>query len=157
MIELKYDGGRDQPELAGLVAQEIRRHGMQDSVVVMSFNAARLEEMRGLEPGWSYGQLFDFQPAGADILEGVDLIGLQKLGASRRFLGLARRRGIDVYVYTLNDPFGISAMLSRGVDGLITDKPELARGVREFRAGLNPLQRLLVGVGAEIGMFSIFF
>lgn len=156
MIELKYDGERDQPELARLVAEEVRRHGMQDAVVVMSFNAARLGDMRGLEPGWSYGQLFDFQPAGSDILEGVDFIGLHKLGASRRFLGLARRRGIDVYVYTLNDPFGISAMLTRGVDGFITDKPELARGVLEFRAGLNPLQRLLVGVGAEIGMFSIF-
>jgi glycerophosphoryl diester phosphodiesterase len=156
MIELKYAGKHDQPELAGLVAEEVRRHRMQDAVVVMSFNAARLAEMRRLEPEWSYGQLFEFQPAGADILEGVDFIGLQKLGASRRLLGLARRRGIDVYVYTLNDPFGISAMLTRGVDGLITDKPELARGVLEFREGLNPLQRLLVGVGAEIGMFSIF-
>lgn len=114
--------------------------------------------MKSLAPDWTYGQAFQFQPRRSDeiFLENIDFVALHKLGASRRFLALAKRGDFEVYVFTMNDPFGMSAMLSRGVDGIITDDPELARSVLEFRTELNPLQRFLVAIGAEVGMLSIF-
>jgi glycerophosphoryl diester phosphodiesterase len=156
VIELKYDGEFDQPELARRVAETVRNHGMQDEVVVMSFSAARLEQMQILEPDWTYGQSFTFRPRRADILDELDFVALHKRGVRRGFLSVAKRSELEVYVFTMNDPFGMSAMFSRGVDGIITDEPELARSVLEFRTELNPLQRLLVATGAEVGMFSIF-
>ena len=51
----------------------------------------------------------------------------------------------------------MSTMIGRGVDSLITDKPALARTVIKERAGMSPLERLLLelaeilGVTAEIG------
>jgi glycerophosphoryl diester phosphodiesterase len=49
----------------------------------------------------------------------------------------------------------MSAMMSRGVDGIITDDPALARRVLEIRSELDPVQRLLVGIGTEVGVFSM--
>jgi len=49
----------------------------------------------------------------------------------------------------------MSSMMSRGVDGIITDKPALAIKVLELRADLNPVERLLMGIGTEVGVFSL--
>jgi glycerophosphoryl diester phosphodiesterase len=62
---------------------------------------------------------------------------------------------MEVYVWTVNDPYLMSAMMSRNVDGIITDDPGLAREVLEIRSRMDPVQRLLVGIGSEIGVFSM--
>jgi glycerophosphoryl diester phosphodiesterase len=49
----------------------------------------------------------------------------------------------------------MSAMMSRDVDGIITDDPGLARKVLEIRRQMDPVQRLLVGIGSEVGVFSM--
>jgi glycerophosphoryl diester phosphodiesterase len=48
-------------------------------------------------------------------------------------------------------------MIGRGVDGLITDRPALARSVLQQRAEMSPAERLMIelaetfGVSREIG------
>jgi glycerophosphoryl diester phosphodiesterase len=54
-------------------------------------------------------------------------------------------------VWTVNDPVGLSVMLSRGVDGIITDHPQLAVAVLGQRAALSPLERLLLYLAALFG------
>ena len=39
------------------------------------------------------------------------------------------RSGMELNVWTVNDPDQITQMVELGVDGIITDKPELARGI----------------------------
>lgn len=63
----------------------------------------------------------------------------------------ADKAGIDVFVWTINDSVGMSSMLSRGVDGLITDEPALARSVLRQRTELNPGERLLIELAAVLG------
>jgi glycerophosphoryl diester phosphodiesterase len=45
----------------------------------------------------------------------------------------AQSLGLKVVVWTVNDPAVMSRMLDWGVDGLITDRPDLARNVLEAR------------------------
>ncbi len=156
MIELKYDGEFDQPELARLVSEAVRKRETQDEVVVVSIDSTRLREMKNRDPGLKVGQLFFFQPRRSELLSDIELLGVHKLGVSRRFLAAAENDGLEVYVFTVDDPFAMSAMVSRGVDGIITNHPRLAREVLDFRRKLNPLQRLLIAIGAEVGMFGIF-
>ena len=76
---------------------------------------------------------------------------------SRAFVEHAHRNGKDVFVWTVNDAPTMSAMISRGVDGLITDKPALARRVLAERAKMNPVERAVLelagifGVAPELG------
>jgi glycerophosphoryl diester phosphodiesterase len=85
----------------------------------------------------------------------VEFLAVNASTATRGFIRLAHLHGLDVYVWTVNDPYLMSAMMSRDVDGIITDDPGLAREVLEIRSQMDPVQRLLVGIGTEIGVFSM--
>lgn len=47
----------------------------------------------------------------------------------RRFVAEARRRGLKVHVWTVNDPVRMRALLDLGVDGIMTDHLETLRAV----------------------------
>ena len=50
----------------------------------------------------------------------------------------AHRRGLDVHVWTLDDPAAISAALDLGVDGVMTDRPGVLRDVLAARGQWHP-------------------
>ena len=64
---------------------------------------------------------------------------------------------MKVFVWTVDDASTMSAMMGRGVDGMITNRPALAKAVLAERAGMSPALRLLLeladvlGVKPEIG------
>ena len=64
----------------------------------------------------------------------------------------AHKRGMKIYVWTVNDPVQMSVMMSRGVDGIITDDPALVRRVIELREQLSPFGRIVVWIAGEIGL-----
>jgi glycerophosphoryl diester phosphodiesterase len=43
----------------------------------------------------------------------------------------AHRRGLEVFVWTINDPEEVERMCSIGVDGIFTDFPDIARTTAE--------------------------
>ena len=71
--------------------------------------------------------------------------------ATPRFVRRAHRAQQEVYVWTVNDPAWMLAAMSRGVDGLITDQPDLARQVVERRARMSDAERLLVALLVRLG------
>jgi glycerophosphoryl diester phosphodiesterase len=54
-------------------------------------------------------------------------------------------------VWTVNDPAWMLSAMSSGVDGLITDKPDVARIVVERRAQMSDAQRVLVALLVRLG------
>jgi glycerophosphoryl diester phosphodiesterase len=51
----------------------------------------------------------------------------------RRLIATARRRGIEVHVWTVDDPAKMHELLDLGVDGIMTDHPEVLKDVLRER------------------------
>ncbi len=151
-IELKYYGHDE--ELERRVIDIVERAGMVDQVVLMSLKYDKIQKTRSLRPDWTYGLLTTVSLGDPRKLN-VEFLAVNATTATRGFVRRAHRNGLDVYVWTVNDPYLMSAMMSRNVDGIITDDPGLARDVLEIRSRMDPVQRLLVGIGTEIGVFSM--
>ncbi len=151
-IELKYYGHDE--DLERRVIDIVERTGMVEQVVLMSLKYDKVQKVRSLRPDWTYGLLTSVSLGDATTFE-VDFLAVNAVTATRGFIERAHRSGMDVYVWTVNDPYLMSAMMSRNVDGIITDDPGLAREVLKIRSQMDPVQRLLVGIGAEIGVFSM--
>jgi glycerophosphoryl diester phosphodiesterase len=56
-----------------------------------------------------------------------------------------------VYVWTVNDPARMIGAMSMGVDGLITDKPDVAEVVGQ-RASMSDAQRILLALLVRLGV-----
>lgn len=57
---------------------------------------------------------------------------------SRRFVATAHTSGLAVHVWTVNDPDKMVKLLDMGVDGLITDRPAMAKELLEERGLWDP-------------------
>jgi glycerophosphoryl diester phosphodiesterase len=148
-IELKYYG--HEKRLEESVIQIVESKAMQSEVVLMSLKPDGVDKLKTLRPDWSVGLLTTVALGDLTRLD-VDFLAVNTSLATGPFIRAAHRRGKAVHVWTVNDAIAMSALVSRGVDNIITDEPEMARLVLEQRAGLNPVERLLVRVGAALGV-----
>ena len=149
VIELKYYG-HDQ-DLESRVVDVVEETGMESDIMVMSLKRAGLRKIAELRPTWTRGLLNTASVGDLTRLD-VDFLALNAVAATRAQIRRAHERGMKVYVWTVNDPVQMSVMLSRGADGIITDKPALARKVLELRAELSPLGHLIVWIAGETGL-----
>jgi len=62
---------------------------------------------------------------------------------------------MKVYVWTVNHPIRMSVLISRDVDGIITDEPDPARRVLELREELSFFGRLVVWIAGETGFLHV--
>jgi glycerophosphoryl diester phosphodiesterase len=148
-IELKYYGADER--LAQRVVEVVERHGMTNDIVVMSLKYDAVRQMKTLRPHWSAGLLTavaigDLTKVSADFLAvSANLVG-------RQFVRRSHRNGKQIHAWTVNDPIGMTALMSQGIDNLITDEPALGIAVLRHRARLSPAERLIVKLGLIVGI-----
>ena len=65
---------------------------------------------------------------------------------TRNFIRRAHQVGKKVFVWTVNDAVTMSQLLNRKVDGILTDRPDLAKRVLQERSSLSSVERLLAEV-----------
>jgi glycerophosphoryl diester phosphodiesterase len=148
VVELKSYGHNQR--LEERVIEIVEQAGMQDDCIFMSLDHAMVKKMKQLRPNWRVGTLV--AKAIGDLTElDADFLAVEARIATRRFVRRAHRAGQDVYVWTVNDAAWMLLALSRGVDGLITDKPDLARQVIERRARMSDSQRFLLAQLIRLG------
>lgn len=134
------------PGAVAPLADLLRRTGAQQRVCVSSFSLVRITAFRRLAPEVATG----LSPLGV-LLLWLGLPGLTRLlrgqaaqvpqqfwiGRIRlvtpRFLRTAHRHGIRVHVWTVNDAPTMERLLDLGVDGIVTDQPDVLRAVLEQR------------------------
>ncbi|MBP9699585.1 MAG: glycerophosphodiester phosphodiesterase, partial [Elusimicrobia bacterium] len=68
---------------------------------------------------------------------GIDFLSVNEKSVSRRLVRQAKRQGLAVHVWTVNDEATFERMADRGVDVVITDHPADLAAFRRARAALS--------------------
>lgn len=131
-IETKIDP--KQPELtpdpetyARLVVEAVRRHKLEDRVIVQSFDFRTLKAVKALAPGIRLSALYAGAPK--DLVEiareagGVPIVSPHHLLVTREGVRRAHQQGLQVVPWTANTPRQWDNLLECGVDAIITDDP----------------------------------
>lgn len=138
-LEIKGDKS-DDSSLALEVSKLIRDHSLQARVVVLSFNIASIRALKDIDPNIRTGALF--QPGlfrtGASVrrtrmvraaLEAqADEIALHRLLVSPRVVRQARDEGLNVVVWTVDQPAWFETARQLGIHTIITNNPRAMRG-----------------------------
>lgn len=119
--------------------QMIRQHNMQDKVLVASFHQDALDQFRAACPEVStsttqdevisffvrhaLGLAASFSPAAQAVQVPEYRSGLHIVTPG--FIDDAHSRGMDVHVWTVNQAADMQRMIDLGVDGIITDRPDI--------------------------------
>jgi glycerophosphoryl diester phosphodiesterase len=133
-VEIKSarDLGLIEPKLAALVAAE---HAAE-WVVFSSFHSEAVRAMRALAPWARLGVLCDEDPR-ARGLALANEVNAEVLIPGRRWTDArvveeAHVRGLDVWVWTVNEPGEMRRLIALGVDALFSDYPERFAGLAQF-------------------------
>jgi glycerophosphoryl diester phosphodiesterase len=148
LVELK-SYGHDQ-HLEERVVQIVEAAGMADQCEFMSMDHDMARKIKQLRPSWRVGFLVAKGMGDLTELNG-DFLAVEASMASRRFIRRAHRAGQDVYIWTVNDAAWMLRGLTLGVDGLITDHPDVAHRVIAVRARMSEPQRLLAALLIRFG------
>ncbi|MFF2623124.1 glycerophosphoryl diester phosphodiesterase membrane domain-containing protein [Oerskovia jenensis] len=124
LVELKAHGHETPTFVADVVAL-LRSQGVADEYLVQSIYPEQADEVRALGPEIAVGHVVPFLRGALGDLP-VDFVAIEQSSDSARVRAEARAAGIDVYVWTVNDPAAMRAQLRSGVDGIITSSPRRA-------------------------------
>lgn len=133
-IEIK----QQEPSIVAPFCELLRRHGMEQQVLVASFHPETMTEFRQtcpevatsatepeILPFFALNKAFldAAYPAPAEAFQVPEYSsGLHVV--TERFVRGAQRHNVDVHVWTVNEAEDMQRLLDLGVDGIITDRPD---------------------------------
>jgi glycerophosphoryl diester phosphodiesterase len=143
IIELKVN----DPLLAHRTIDDVRAEGAIDRVSLGSFGTRVLRAARAYEPRMSTGSSREETRLALyrswcrwpvanppfDAYQVPELSGSTRV-VSRRFVEYAHRSGVAVQVWTVDTEPDITRLLDWGVDGIISDRPDIAADVVQKRS-----------------------
>jgi glycerophosphoryl diester phosphodiesterase len=125
-----------QPGIEGQVAELVGRLGMEERVLIGSFRDRRIARFRRLTEGRVATSAGPTEVAWArlGIVGRADAYQVpERMGpipvATHRFVTAAHRAGKQVHVWTVDDPAEMHRLLDLGVDGIVTDRPDVLNDV----------------------------
>lgn len=142
-IELKYYG-HDQ-QLEQRVVDIVETEGMADQIMLMSLKPEGIAKIKALRPEWRCGLLLSVYVGNLKDVA-ADFLAINAGFASRGFVTGAHEVDKQVFVWTVNDAATMSQALNRQVDGILTDRPALARKILAERSELTTAERLLTEI-----------
>jgi glycerophosphoryl diester phosphodiesterase len=131
---------------AGPLVDLVRKSGSAARVCLGSFSDRRLAAIRracGPEVATSMGSREIFRLVRASALQRPFVlsaraaqvpVGLRGVPiVTPRFIAGAHAAGLEVHVWTIDDPIEMHRLLTLGVDGIMTDRPDVLRDVLRER------------------------
>ena len=142
-IEIK----QTEPSIASSLCEALRAHGLTDRTLVASFHPTAMNEFRAACPEVATSMVEDeirpffilntvflgrlYRPPGAAFQVPEYSGSLHVL--TPRFVRGAHGNNVAVHPWTIDDPADMARFLDMGVDGIITDRPDLMIELLETR------------------------
>ena len=124
--------------LAAEVVRLIEDHNLVHRVVVSSFNPFPLRQVKKLNPRINTGLIYSFDLPAHLIrtwflfLADPDALHPEKHLVTRKYIRWATERGYRVNAWTVDEPAEMERLIALGVDGIITNRPDVLRDVLDI-------------------------
>jgi glycerophosphoryl diester phosphodiesterase len=128
-LEIKA-GSTFFPGIEEKVVSALRQHGAIDQGAVASFDHYALRRLKEIEPTIRTAALLVGRPVSLSALAGAagaDGLALEASLVTKTEVEACRAAGLKLVVWVVNDPAQMRYFISLGVDGIITDYPDLLR------------------------------
>ncbi|WP_449372651.1 glycerophosphodiester phosphodiesterase family protein [Arthrobacter psychrolactophilus] len=129
LIELKVTG-HEKPGFVEEFLAELDAVDGFDGNIFHSLNPDAVEHIKTLRPelrvGLTIGLLYGSLPTTL-----CDFYVIEQASLTTEMIDAAHEQGKDVYSWTVNGDLSMRALLRSGVDGIVTDKPDLAQAARD--------------------------
>jgi len=137
-LEIKEDA------LVPAVVRLVKRAGMLEQTVFVSFSAPAVRRVRRIEPTasagllvsprepvpWDKGEVAAARLAAAALALGANLVKIHHSVATAELVRNLKRRALSVWVWGANSKEAIERVIASGADALTTDFPDLALRLR---------------------------
>ena len=123
----------------GGVIDIIRGSAEVGEIGICSFDAELLMRVRDVKAGIRLGLIVDAPPENPEVVLatlGCEVIGVRALHITRGLVERVRVSGRKVFGWGVEDPVGVSTLLGLGVDGVVSDFPDVVKGILEGGRGM---------------------
>ena len=125
LVELKPHGGEPY-NYADLFINEMKRLGVEKTYKTMSGNLDIMEQIEKKDPEIETGHIIALQ-FGNFSDEKVDFFVLEDFSFNDILSADAKKKGKDIFVWTIDDSENIVKYLHKDVAGIITDYPDMVK------------------------------
>jgi len=136
---------KDQPGIADAAVHVMQQAGAIDRLLVASFNPSLMKTAKSLEPRLATcfdagtvpklvatlrnGDWTNYTPAADAFI--LNYKRIERYGITQADFPRLQAKGIPIIVYTLNDPAVIRKAIAEGVNGILTDRPDVMSEVTQ--------------------------
>lgn len=120
------------PGIEEKVAAALRQHGAVEQAAVASFDHYALRRIKEIEPGLRTAALLVGRPVSLPTLVAPCMangVALEASFVTRTDVDACHAAGIQLVVWVVNEPAQMRHFIGMGVDGIITDRPDLLRAI----------------------------
>ena len=124
-IELKPADNSE--ELARKTVALIEKYNMENDCVITSFSSSALSAAKSCDENIRVGYILSAAYGDYYDMKNIDFFSVNAAFLSKRTIDAIHNSGKQVYAWTVNNKDSIKNLTNKGVDGVITDNPVLAR------------------------------
>jgi glycerophosphoryl diester phosphodiesterase len=132
------------PGIESELLRQLREHGLlrtddeMPKVIFQSFDSNSLKKVFDAEPSIPLIKLYSFGKDAylskkelRELAEYASGIGVNGDTVTEKFVESVHNEGLDVHSFTINDDETMRTLMNLGVDGVFTDKPDIAVRLRD--------------------------
>ena len=147
-IEIKSPNS--YPGIEAELLRQLREHGLLDTdadmpkVIIQSFDEDSLKKVFAMEPTIPLIKLYSFDKNAhvtkkelGELVKYASGIGVNGEKVTKKLVESLHNKELDVHAFTVNDEKLIRTLMSRGVDGVFTDKPDIAVRLRDEKSSMD--------------------